>query len=301
MAERHDGGGRKTAATDNDRLVKSAHRVMQVFEFFGERRGPINATDIARSLGFPQSSTSMLLKSLMTLGYLEYRHDSRTFRPTIRLSLLGGWVPDQLCVADRLLTLLRRLHEFTGETVLLGAPHRHCVRSIFVLPGGAPDRYEMPTGALRPLCANAMGHALLTLRSENDVRGIIRRVNAEEEEASRRVSPAALFERLDRCRAQGFAASEECSEGEAMSMVAILLPPQEDGAQLCAAVAAPTGRFRQEAPSVVQYMRDLVGRSEVASPIAAKRAGAGGDRREGGFVRPDIHLVHARAVGSADS
>jgi DNA-binding IclR family transcriptional regulator len=300
MAQRHESGGRRVAGAEGERLVKSAYRVMQVFEFFSERRTPANATEIARSLNFPQSSTSMLLKSLTTLGYLEYRHESRKFQPTIRLSLLGGWVPDRLTIADRILAFLGRLQEFTGETVLLGTQHRHFVRCIFVLPGASPQSCDVPTGTLWPICTTAMGDALLSLKGEADIRGIVRRANAEETDPARRVAPGALFERLDRYRAQGFASGEERWEDRETSTVAMLLPPQEDGARLCVAVAAPAGGFRVGEAATALYMRELIGRLDAAPAAIARRAAAAGERRDLGFSRPELHLIHSRSSEAAE-
>lgn len=288
------------AAGDGERLVKSAHRVMQVFELFSERRTPINATEIARGLGIPQSSTSMLLRSLTTLGYLEYQHDSRTFRPSIRLSLLAGWAPGQLPVADGLITLLRELHDSTGETVWLAAPHRHYSRSVLVLPGVLEDRHETATGELQPLCATAAGQALLTLKSEAEIRGIVRRANAEEEEASRRVSLPAILDRVARCRAEGFAHTEDHTDGAGASMFAILVPPHEDGTPLCVVAAGPSRRFQPAEAKIMRHMRDLVDRLRPLPERPELRVAVGNLRREGGFPRPDLHLVRAQTAAVAE-
>jgi len=50
--------------------VKSAKRVLEIFEFFAERKRPASVGDVVEALGYPQSSTSALLKSLVQLRYL---------------------------------------------------------------------------------------------------------------------------------------------------------------------------------------------------------------------------------------
>ncbi len=43
-------------------VVKSAGRVLQIFEFFDEVRREANVVEICATLGYPQSSTSALLR-----------------------------------------------------------------------------------------------------------------------------------------------------------------------------------------------------------------------------------------------
>ena len=50
--------------------IKSAERVLDVLGLFSEFRRPLRLHEISTALGYPQSSTTVLLKSLMILGYL---------------------------------------------------------------------------------------------------------------------------------------------------------------------------------------------------------------------------------------
>ena len=44
-----------------DPVVKSAGRVLEVFEFFAHRHAPATVSEVTAALGFPLSSTSVLL------------------------------------------------------------------------------------------------------------------------------------------------------------------------------------------------------------------------------------------------
>src|SRR3546814_16884099 len=55
-----------------------------------------SAEEVRRTLGYPQSSTPILLRSLASLGYLNYEPLNRTFRPTIRVALLGAWLVEEI-------------------------------------------------------------------------------------------------------------------------------------------------------------------------------------------------------------
>lgn len=72
--------------SNSSHVIKSAKRVLEVFEFFAARQGAATVMDVAREMAYPQSSTSELLDSLRNLGYLSYDRFSRQFNPTLRVA-----------------------------------------------------------------------------------------------------------------------------------------------------------------------------------------------------------------------
>jgi hypothetical protein len=69
--------------------VKSAGRALEIMEFFADCR-EAGVMDVARSLGYPQSSTSELLNALTSLGYLRHDERRRTFSVAGRAGVLGS-------------------------------------------------------------------------------------------------------------------------------------------------------------------------------------------------------------------
>ena len=94
--------------------IKSAERVLEVLRYFNADREEATVMDIAREMGYPQSSTSELLRCLVMLGYLHRDRYARTYRPTARVALLGAWVQPKLFRRGHLLPMLDRLAEETG-------------------------------------------------------------------------------------------------------------------------------------------------------------------------------------------
>ena len=69
--------------------ARSIKRTLEVLEYFDEENPSASVGGISKELGYPQSSTSILLKSLLNLGYLSYDDKTRTYRPTARVALIG--------------------------------------------------------------------------------------------------------------------------------------------------------------------------------------------------------------------
>jgi hypothetical protein len=78
--------------TEMPRTVKSAVRALEVLELFDRLRREASVGEVARLLGYPLSSTSVLLATLTGRGYLQPGTVPFTYRPTLRLARLGAWI-----------------------------------------------------------------------------------------------------------------------------------------------------------------------------------------------------------------
>ena len=122
-------------------MVKSAQRVIDILELFESECRPLRVADIVERLGLPQSSVSMLLRTLVSRGYMEFDAATRQYCPSVRVAFLGDWTlrsVGQRKVQDT----MRWLADETGETVLLGRRS-----GLAGHPGGCPQ--QAPPG-LRP-------------------------------------------------------------------------------------------------------------------------------------------------------
>lgn len=205
--------------------VRSTHRVMQILEYLATIGRPCNFSEISDVLGFPRSTTSMLLRSLVQLGYLDHDLRTRLYQPSLRIALMACAMPRQVSRAQTIQRLAEDLYGEFGETVLFGARHGHAVRYLFVRQGGegATPVYFRP-GATRPLCACAAGRMLLTLDTEAQVVSVVHRANSERRETDDFVDRRELLRELARCRTDGFSITSRMGNGVGLIQVAVLLP-----------------------------------------------------------------------------
>lgn len=238
-----------------DGVVKSAKRVLELFEFFAECRRPLAVGDVVDGLGYPQSSVSALLNSLARLGYLEYDRHRRLYTPTLRVALFGGWVTDELYSHANLSRLIDSLQrETVGSTVLLGMQNSIYVQYIHLVQ---PARTEIPwytkPGSLRPLCRAAAGKILLSLKSDVEVQHLVWRTNAEEADPALRVDIHELLKDLDLIRARGYATSFG-SVNPVIGAVAIEMPVPANMPAMSLAIGGEVGRVRRECDQLVETL-----------------------------------------------
>jgi DNA-binding IclR family transcriptional regulator len=237
--------------------VKSARRAMELLEFFADWRRPASVKEISQTLGYPQSSTSMLLRELADAGF--YDHDPRTgmYAPSVRILLAAEWIGDELFSEQSLLRLMEQVHGATGHTVMIGAQHGVHVRYLHVLQATRSDRFTARTGSLRPLFRSATGKMLLTLKPEREIDLLLRRANALEADPALVLSLAEVLKDREAARRDGYAMSYGTSVPGAAAL-AILLPVPRGGKPMTLSVGGPMREVKREKARLLQVLADAV-------------------------------------------
>ncbi|CAN5393437.1 helix-turn-helix domain-containing protein [soil metagenome] len=248
--------------------VKSATRVLRVLEYFDGIRREAGVTEISRALGFPVSSTSGLLQSLVELGYLSKDRD-RLYRLTPRVTLLGSWVDPTLAPGGPVLSLMQELSGATGETVALGIPLDITVRYIHVIPATNPMRLHVGPGDVRPMALSGMGRLFLSTMSDDAIRHVLFRHNALQRDDETRLSLSEVRSDIDHIRDVGYSVSiDRIAKGA--GLVCMTVPTPEIGLSAIAVGGlSETIRANFEALAVLMkgcidrhlgYLRDPINR-----------------------------------------
>lgn len=236
-----------------DQVVKSAGRVLEIFELFAHRHAPATVSEVAAALEFPLSSTSVLLKSLLSLGYLEHNPRSREYQPTIRFAVLGTWIFDRLFSDEAPIPrLMDELQAETEETIVLAMQHGLHVDYIRILQSIAPVRFHIKPGSRRPIWRPAAGKVLLAQQSDAEVSAMLRRVNASRPEGGP-VQIRPFLAELAGIREQGYAMSEASIVPDT-AMIAMALPVPGGHRPLALAVSGPLGRMRRNRRSIIRLL-----------------------------------------------
>jgi DNA-binding IclR family transcriptional regulator len=235
-----------------EKRIKSADRVLEIFEMFSADRQSVTVMEVARTLGVPQSSTSELLGTLVRQGYLTRDRAARNFRPTARVALLGSWVQPALFRHGKLLPMMDALSEKCGAAVALCSMVGVKLKHIHVVGGSLPDMAG--SGTEHHLLHSPFGHALLATIYREHVRKLVHRLNAESE-AELRLRFDDLARELDQVRSRGYAAGEI---GEGLSAIAVLLPQGIAEEQLSVGFICPTARVEERREELVKEIRGAV-------------------------------------------
>lgn len=237
------------------RTIKSARRVLEILEYFDQHHRTATVMDLSRSLNYPQSSTSELLRCLARLGYLHYNRYRRTYSPTARVALLGSWVEPDLFRGGAVLTALDRIAETIGETVVLSTAANYLVQHLHVVEGAHEHAVIEHAGATEGLLHSPIGHLLLSSFEDVHIRSALHRLNAEEEDVARRVHVAEMVDLLWKLRSQGWLADPH-GRGEGEGVISVLLPVRRGTERLALSVLAAADVVEARAEEVIAIIRE---------------------------------------------
>jgi DNA-binding IclR family transcriptional regulator len=154
-------------------------RALEILEFFDDIQSEATVLQVAHALGYPQSSTSALLRTLYSSGYLHYDPWHRTYVTSVRAAILGSWVGTNFAREGRVVEIMRRLNEETGDTILLAARNGVYSQYIHVIQATSAARLHLSVGTVRPLASSGTGWIFLSALADAEIVRIVNRSNAE--------------------------------------------------------------------------------------------------------------------------
>ncbi|MGI4946248.1 MAG: IclR family transcriptional regulator [Janthinobacterium lividum] len=217
---------------------RTIQRTFEVLDYLDASNRPVRLKEVVAALGYPLSSASGVLKSLVMLGYLNYDRDTMSYTLTARISTLGTRLNDAVWQDRPIMAALEELGALTGGTVGLSVQSDIYAQYLTVVQAVRPVAYRLRAGAIRPLTRCGMGWALLSLRDDAEIERLRRRVNAKEHDPALRVSAKALCQTMEQVRNDGYAFSRHTFHRD-VGMIAMPVPHLVGG-RWCALGAAGT-------------------------------------------------------------
>ncbi len=238
-------------------LVKSAARALEILEVFADRREPMTATELGAVLGYPKSSLSGLIKSLVAQGYIVDSRADGAYFPTLKLTRLGDWVPAALLGSEALLPMLATLRDRTGETVTLTVPAGLHMRCLHAVIGTHPISLQVVEGTLFPTIGTAIGTMYLATQPDATARRLFEQWIAQTPGRSTGAW-LDLQQRVAEARANGFVTAYDIVVPDTGAVAMPLRQASED--VMILAVAGLNHRIHQGETAILKTMRAMLAR-----------------------------------------
>lgn len=238
--------------------VKSAVRTLEILEYFDEVRQAQSVVNLAIALGYPQSSTAALLRSLTACGYLHFNEQDRTYIPTDRVPILGSWVCPSLFEDWALPRLMQAIVERTGQFVLLAARNGDFAQYIYLLSENKVVAHPVRIGEKRELAKSGVGQVLLSSMSDGNVKRLYHRINAYSK-VSGKVDVAELLTRLYGIRERGYVFSKN-RVVDGYGQVAFPVPQRDNVRPLAIGVGGSSEVIERLEGDIVRIVQEEMGR-----------------------------------------
>ncbi|MFZ1769092.1 MAG: IclR family transcriptional regulator [Caldilinea sp.] len=234
--------------------VKSALRVLDIFELLAQYPDGISLSEISAKLSIPKSSTHNLLATLMSRSYLrEGRHD-RTYRLGARLFELGS---SYMAGADLLTEgqeVVRETAHACDETVHLAILDGNEVLYIAKEEGTNTVRMVSAVGRRFPAYGTGVGKMLLSALAATELDEIYPPEKILMPITPRTITdPSAFRQELAEIRRRGYATDfEESTPG--LCCIAAPVFGSDDVIVAAISVSVPTVRFTAERQATLRLL-----------------------------------------------
>ena len=257
---------RRGRETMQNQQVKSALRALEILEYFKLNRQRRSMSEIAADLGYPQSSATVLLRTLITMGYLSYDRQERAYFPTPKVTALGDWIPIALFGSNRILEALQDVHTATGEGVFLGTKSDIYLQYVRTIESVHAMRFHVGEGTLVPLTRSAAGWVLMSSLPEDRLDNLVRRANIAGN-PEERVSIEQIRYRLAELREKGYAHAQDVPFPGGATIV-VPLQARIQGQPVCLALGGVAVRVRENFDRYLEVLRAAAASVAACEPFA---------------------------------
>lgn len=150
-------------------VVKSADRVLDLFELLAHKGRPLTHTEICAELGIPKSSLSQLAGNLVERGYLQFTPGAATYGIGQRLMDLVERQRHNITLPELAQPLCERLTRLTGESSSLNLRRDGMMQRVCGANSTQPLTFSMSVGQTAPLYAVSSGKVMLAWLPEAEL------------------------------------------------------------------------------------------------------------------------------------
>jgi len=220
--------------------MRSAERVFDLYEHFADVQEPLSLSELARGLSMPVSTCFNLVRAFERRGFLYSADARRGLYPTKRMLQLGLILAQNDPLGPVVTERLLKLRDETGETVVMSKRRDDHVVLLEVQESVHAIRYSARVGEVRPVEANSMGKALLSLMPQEELEAFVEGLKFKSLTKRTMRSAQEYLADIEASRIRGWFLNDGESSAELIAMAA---PVRINSEEFAVAVAGPRSRL----------------------------------------------------------
>jgi DNA-binding IclR family transcriptional regulator len=198
---------------------KATTRILKILAYCIECGSPFGVTELARDLGLSKNMIFRALGTLVDQGYIARDPKGRRYELNYRvLELKSKYFhePD-FCALAR--PYIERLHDLTGETIILSVPAQDSIIIIDGLEGNGNAIVGVRLGMIIPLHASSASRAILASKSDREIMEYVERNKPLQSFTDQTLTTlGALISEAEEIRARGYSIGRQDFHSQAFSV-----------------------------------------------------------------------------------
>lgn len=232
-------------AMENKNPIQVAEKLFAVLELLS-KNGECGLIEISKSLDLNKATVHRLLTSLIMLGYVNQNTETLKYRPTYKICYLSSKILENNDVVTFCKPYLKRIAEYTGETV-------HLVKlidkeAVYI------DKVEGSTNSIRlvsrvgktiPLYCSGVGKALMAYMSDEEIIDIFNKSEIITYTTNTITDVDTLLKTVETVRKNGYALDNEEME-KGVKCVAVAMHDFDREPLYALSISAPKDRMTNQ-------------------------------------------------------
>lgn len=231
---------------------------LRAIEAFATSRHRMTLADVARSTGFTRAAARRYLLTLVANGYADF--DGKRFALTSRVLRLGHAYISSVPLPQIAQPIVEELGHRTDESIALSILEG---TESLTIASSAPRRIVgifTRIGTHLPALSTATGRALLSGKSDEAIKDMLRAVPIERLTSKTKTAPDEILGEIRRIRQSGYALNDEEIE---VGLRVIAVPVRDAGRNVVASMCVSTYSSRYEVEQLTEkFLQPLLKASE---------------------------------------
>ncbi|MDO9024511.1 IclR family transcriptional regulator [Zwartia sp.] len=239
---------------------RSLLRLFKIFETIAQSQEGAGLTELSTALDAPKSSLLLLLRPLVTHGYLLHQDRKYTLGPQI--FQFSSEILSTRSFSRIIRPFLEELAKLSTESIYLTVINREAgvVTYLEGIESRNPVRYVAPVGTTRPLYVSAAGQALLAFQEPAWRDQYLERTRLKSPTSHTVISRTKLRSELIAIRKAGFSISIGSAVAGAAGMAAPIVIGDQP-VEYAILISAPAERFEKSIPRFKKMLTEAVARA----------------------------------------
>ncbi|WP_425539679.1 IclR family transcriptional regulator [Microaceticoccus formicicus] len=234
--------------------IQSVERAFYILEAIASSNG-MGVTEISNSLNLNKSTAFGLIKTLESLGYIFKNWETDKYKLTYKFATLvsEGSLNDELVQFSK--PYLDELSKKYNETIHFVAGTKDEVYYLEKIESKRSIRVYTGIGQSRPLYCTAVGKAILSMRSKDEIEEYIKHNKLERHTQNTIIDSSELMSDLEKARKNGYAI-DNCESQDELYCIGVPIMNKMGEGYFALSISFPV--FRKSEHNLDEMIQDLL-------------------------------------------